>query len=752
MPSTRDTTLLVAARITRLFAYGFLSVILALYLTEIGFSEAATGVLLTLTLAGDAGVSLWLTTTADRFGRRRTLVVGGALMAAGGAVFALTTDWTLLAVAATLGVISPTGKEIGPFLSIEQAALTEVVAPARRTHAFAWYHFAGSLAAAAGALAGGVIAEELRGIGFSPVEAYRVLLIAYAVAGVVLVALFLGVSSAVEATPAERAAGARPSFGLHRSRSIVMRLSALFALDAFAGAFLVQSVLAYWFHVRFGIAEGAIGAILFGGNLLAGLSALVAARLAARLGLVKTMVVTHLPSNVLLCLVPLMPTLGLAVAVLLVRFSISQMDVPTRQSYTMAVVAPDERSAAAGITTIARSVGAAMAPALGGVVMATSLAAPFFVSGGLKIVYDLLLYRSFRALRPPEERPPSRMEAGPSGPADQAGLKPALHPARRLFGSILVMDPFAVSVFRTSNHALLPLATMALDGERIAYMVRQPREIGPAAVFRSDMPFIDTGIAVEVFVGAEDAAKARELLADLGPGAVSAASPGSRRVARRARHRHRHDGGPGHGGAGPVPRRSVGGRGRGRGTLLHRRRDDRDARARGRRARAARDVAPGARLAGRRRDSRRSSGSSSMTKNTDETFEVRKTDEDWQATLSPKQYDVLRRHGTEMRNSSPLNAEKRPGMFLCAGCGQELFGSETKFDSGTGWPSFWAPKEDAVGLKADRTHLMTRVEVHCSRCGGHLGHVFEDGPQPTGFRYCMNGAAMKFEAKPETDK
>ncbi len=141
-----------------------------------------------------------------------------------------------------------------------------------------------------------------------------------------------------------------------------------------------------------------------------------------------------------------------------------------------------------------------------------------------------------------------------------------------------------------------------------------------------------------------------------------------------------------------------------------------------------------------------------MTKNTDETFEVRKTDEDWQTTLSPTQYDVLRRHGTEMRNSSPLNAEKRAGQFLCAGCGQELFGSETKFDSGTGWPSFWAPKEDAVGLKADRTHLMTRVEVYCSRCGGHLGHVFEDGPQPTGFRYCMNGAAMTFAPTPETEK
>jgi predicted MFS family arabinose efflux permease len=329
-------------------------------------------------------------------------------------VFAFTTDWTLLAVAATLGVISPTGKETGPFLSIEQAALTEIVAPGRRTHAFAWYHLAGSVAAAAGALAGGVLAQELRGVGFSAVEAYRVLLVAYAIAGAVLVALFLGVSPAVEAgargsegSRVRGSEGPRVRFGLHRSRGIVMRLSALFALDAFAGAFIVQSVLAYWFHARFGVGEAAIGAILFGGNLLAGLSALAAASLAARIGLVKTMFVTHLPSNILLCLVPLMPTLGLAVAVLLVRFSISQMDVPTRQSYTVAVVAPDERSAAAGITTIARSVGAALAPALGGMVMATSLAAPFFVSGGLKIVYDLLLYRAFRALRPPEELPPS---------------------------------------------------------------------------------------------------------------------------------------------------------------------------------------------------------------------------------------------------------------------------------------------------------------------------------------------------------
>ena len=400
----RDSALLVAARVTRLFAYGFLSVILVLYLTEIGVSEVSAGLLLTLALAGDAAVSLWLAATADRRGRRRMLLIGAVLMAVGGAVFAATSNWWLLAIAATIGVISPTGKEVGPFLSIEQAALTAIVPPARRTHAFAWFHFAASVAAAAGALAGGAAVEALRGAGFSSVEAYRALLAAYAGAGVVLFALFLGLSPSVEASAADRTASTRPWLGLHRSRAVVMRLSALFALDAFAGAFIVQSVMAYWFHVRFGIGEAAIGAILFGANLLAGVTSLGAAWLASRIGLVKTMFVTHLPSNVLLCLVPLMPTLELAVAVLLVRFSISQMDVPTRQSYTMAVVAPDERSAAAGITAIARSAGAAVAPVLGGLVLAASLAAPFFVSGGLKIVYDLLLYRGFRALRPPEER------------------------------------------------------------------------------------------------------------------------------------------------------------------------------------------------------------------------------------------------------------------------------------------------------------------------------------------------------------
>jgi predicted MFS family arabinose efflux permease len=204
-----------------------------------------------------------------------------------------------------------------------------------------------------------------------------------------------------------KAAGpAVPSYsGLYRSRNVVVKLSSLFALDAFAGGFVMQSIVAYWFHVRFGVSPAVLGGIFCGANLLAAVSALAAARLTKRIGLLKTMVFTHLPSNLLLILVPLMPNLPLAITVLLLRFSISQMDVPARQSYTMTVVSPDERSAAAGITGIARTIGAALAPVLTGPLLATPalLGVPFAVAGGLKIVYDLILYRSFRALKPAAE-------------------------------------------------------------------------------------------------------------------------------------------------------------------------------------------------------------------------------------------------------------------------------------------------------------------------------------------------------------
>ena len=401
----KDIFILFATRIVRLFCYGFLSVVLALYLIQVGLNEKIIGLIFTLTLAGDAGVSLWLTTSADRLGRQRTLIVGALLMIGAGVVFIFTRNPIALAIAAIIGVISPSGNEIGPFLSVEQAALTQLLPGERRTQTFAWYALAGSLATATGALAGGWLAQGLQVSGFSAFNAYRVVLAGYALGGLILIGFFLLLSPAVEVKSADKVEQ-KLFLGLHRSRSVVMRLSGLFAMDAFAGALLVQSLLAYWFHVKYGVDTGILGSIFFGANILAGLSALFAARIAKRFGLINTMVFTHIPSNILLILVPLMPNLPLAIAVLLARFSISQMDVPTRQSYTMAVVAPDERSAASGVTTIARSVGAALSPSLAGLLMAVpaTFSVPFFLSGGLKIVYDVLLFKSFRGLKPPEEK------------------------------------------------------------------------------------------------------------------------------------------------------------------------------------------------------------------------------------------------------------------------------------------------------------------------------------------------------------
>jgi MFS family permease len=411
---TRDVALLFATRAVRLFAYGSLSVILVLYLSAAGLSQARIGLLLTLTLLGDTAISLVLTTRADRTGRRLTLLAGAALMVFAGALFAASHGFVVLLVAATIGVISPAGNEVGPFLAVEQAALTQSLPAERRTHVFALYTLTGAFATALGSLAGGGAASWLQHAGWTPLASYRAVVVGYAALGLVLAALFVRLSPAAEAVPSGRPAARssllQPHLGLHRSRRIVLKLSALFTVDAFAGGFVVQAFVAYWFHRRFGADPALLGTIFFGANALAGLSALSAAWVARRIGLVRTMVFTHLPSNVLLVIVPLMPTLPLAMAVLFLRFSISQMDVPTRQSYTMAVVEPDERSAAAGVTGIARTVGASLAPLVAAPLYAVPALAsiPFFAAGALKIAYDVALYVAFRRLPPPEERPGAR--------------------------------------------------------------------------------------------------------------------------------------------------------------------------------------------------------------------------------------------------------------------------------------------------------------------------------------------------------
>jgi MFS family permease len=400
----RDGRLLFATRAVRMFGYGLASVVLVLYLAALGLSDPVIGLLLTLTLLGDAAISLWLTTHADRVGRRRVLFAGALLMCLAGVGFASTSALPVLVLAATIGVISPSGNEVGPFLAVEQASLSQTIADRSRTRVFAWFNLTGSFATATGALVGGGVAGALIAAGRTPIDAYRAVIVVYACLGLLLAALFWRVSPRVEVAQAPDVSVSR-RLGLHRSRSIVARLSALFALDAFGGGLVVQSLVAYWFHLRFGADVAVLGGVFFGANILAGISALAAARIADRIGLVRTMVFTHLPSNMLLAAVPLMPTLPLAIIVLLARFSISQMDVPTRQSYTMAVVDPDERSAAAGVTGIARSLGASMSPLIAAPLfgVASLAALPFVLAGGLKIGYDVLLYRGFRSLRPAHE-------------------------------------------------------------------------------------------------------------------------------------------------------------------------------------------------------------------------------------------------------------------------------------------------------------------------------------------------------------
>jgi MFS family permease len=442
---TADGKILLWTRVIRMFAYGCISVILVLYFAAQGLDQVQIGLLLSATLIGDLILSLLITVTADRIGRKRMLMLGTGLMIFAGAVLALTGNPILLILAAIVGTISPTGGEVGPFLSIEQASLPQTTQDKHRTSVFAWYNLIGSLATACGALVTGLLVGLLQRSGANPLASYRIVIGGYAVLGILLSTTFTRLSAQIEPThaPAAKASGLssntpgspryqtqssqikllgersstseqthqptteeviRTRFGLYRSRRVVFKLAGLFMLDAFAGGLVLQAVIAYWFTVKFAVNEEVLGGIFFGANLLAGLSALVAGRIANRFGLINTMVWTHIPSNILLICVPLMPTLPLAILVLLIRFSISQMDVPTRQSYTMAVVDPAERSAAAGITTLIRTVGSASSPLITGVLFSASLfSAPFFLAGALKIVYDLMLYRNFQAVKPPEE-------------------------------------------------------------------------------------------------------------------------------------------------------------------------------------------------------------------------------------------------------------------------------------------------------------------------------------------------------------
>lgn len=398
LPLSYDGWLLFATCGVRSFAYGFLSVVLGVYLDAIGLSTTAIGWIFTAALAGGAVMTILITTIADRLGRKALLILGALLMALAGSIFAVSENAILLGVAAIVGTISPSGKEVGPFLSLEQAMLPQTTDDRHRTAVFSAYNLVGSLLGAFGALAVGLPSL----FSLTLLAGYRFLVWGYVLSAAVLAALFAALSPNVEAKI--KGAKQTPKFGVQRSRTMVAKLAALFALDAFAGGFVVQSIVAYWFYLHFQTDLSALAGIFFGTNLLAALSFLVAPMLARRVGLLNTMVFTHLPSNVLLILVPLMPNLELAVIMLLARHLLSQLDVPTRQSYTMAVVDPNERAASAGILSVARNAGAAVAPVFTGAMLAVpSLGLPFLLAGGLKIIYDFWIFALFRHVRPPEE-------------------------------------------------------------------------------------------------------------------------------------------------------------------------------------------------------------------------------------------------------------------------------------------------------------------------------------------------------------
>jgi MFS family permease len=395
-----DGQKLLLTRVLRTFAYGFLGVLLALYLDSLGMDAIQIGFVLTAALAGSAVMNIFWSIEADRFGRRRTMLLMALMMVLGGLIFAFTNNFWLLVIGGFTGTISVANSEVGPFLTVEQAILPQTTVDARRTWLFSLYDMLGSFGGAVGSLFAGVV-TVFAAAGLQGADIYRPLFVLYALIGVLNFLVFVRLSDSVEGAKVE---GARRFIGIHRSTGTVTKLSLLMSLDAFAGGLVVQSLMAYWLHLRWDLSAETLAIVFFCVNVIAGLSFLGVGPLAARIGLLNTMVFTHAPSSILLMLVPLAPTWWLAVLCILVRATMSQMDVPTRKSYTMAVVDPDERTATAGITNTARTVASAFSPVLSGFAFGiAALGLPFFIAGTIKLVYDGLVYATFRNVRPPEE-------------------------------------------------------------------------------------------------------------------------------------------------------------------------------------------------------------------------------------------------------------------------------------------------------------------------------------------------------------
>ena len=400
LPSlTSDGWLLFATYSVRLAAYGCVAVILGVYLAALGFEAAAIGLVFTAAVGGGGLMTASLSWAADRWGRRRVLVIGALLMAAAGVVFATTTNLVVLLVAAVFGTLSPSGSEVGPFLSIEQAMLPQTTSDEERTRAFSAYNLVGQTIGALGAGAAAVPAL----LGAEPLAGYRALMWAYAVAGLVLAALFARLSERVEASTPENSHDRGVASG--SARGTVLKFAGLYALDSLGGGFVVQGLVFYWFNLRYGIDVKGLGAIAVGTHALAAASFLAAPWVAAHVGLLLAAILPHVIANLLVMAVPLMPTWQWAVGTWLARYAFAQMERPARQSYTMAILPQAQRAGASGVLSVARNAAAAVAPGVSGVLLSDpGLGLPFLAAGALKLVYDGALFVLFRGVRPPEER------------------------------------------------------------------------------------------------------------------------------------------------------------------------------------------------------------------------------------------------------------------------------------------------------------------------------------------------------------
>jgi len=396
--TTPDAGVLLRTRAVRAFGDGFVSVLLPLYLATQGFDGLRIGAVATATLVGSAALTLLVGLVAYRLKRRVLLLRASVLMAATGVGFVLTHDFWPLLLVAFIGTLNPSAGDVSVFLPTEQALLPQTVSAKQRTALFARYSLVGSLVAAFGALCAGLPEFVVRHTDVSLERALDGMFLLYALLGMIALWLYRDLSPAIEPDTGMAQAP------LASSKGTVYRLAGLFSLDSFGGGFVIQSLLALWLFERFDLSVATAGTIFFWTGVLSAFSALVAVRIADRIGLLNTAVFTHLPSNLFLILTPFMPTLPLAITLLLARSVLSQMDVPTRNSYVMAVVSPAERPAAASVTAVPRSLAAALSPLLSGYLLGLSTFGwPLVIGGVLKAIYDVGLWKLFKAVLPPEE-------------------------------------------------------------------------------------------------------------------------------------------------------------------------------------------------------------------------------------------------------------------------------------------------------------------------------------------------------------